>query len=648
MMPTKKEGVNYLKEVLSGFRAPDDISIPDWVEKNVKLPTFTSNEPGPLRISRTPYTRGPLEALQNNYIEWVVLVWGRQLGKSQGVIYPFICYCIAEDPGPAICLLPTIDKAKYTSKKRLQPMFDICEPVRQKKTENPDDYSILEMQFRDMAVSMAWGGSKSQLTTRPARYLLRDEIDELKKNVGEGGLDPMKAIEQTTSNFSNRKLLDASTPTLPEGNAWTELKTCQKVFEFWIPCPHCGVIQILYWENIKFGDSFDPQIVEMNAYYECEACHERVSNLEKIRMLGKGEWRARNISDPVDQIMKNIKATIEETTSLQDVLKDRSIKKIGFHLPKWYSPFSGGTFGIIAKEFLEANKILQEGEDFAPMRNWRIYNAAKPWQEAGPTPSEIELLENRIDIPPMVCPDETIAITVGIDPSEGGFYFSTLAWLRDPEKGVLSGHLLQYGILYEWESLQNYLADSIFPCKKERKWRIWIAGLDTGGGELEAADTTMTEAAYIWLRRMRQLGINVFGTKGISHSSHNRVKQGKIEKMPGRQGAPIPGGLILWEINTLAMKDVLWYHLKLPAGSPGRFTFHSETDLDYLKQILSEKKEMQRSGKFEWKKRGKNHWLDATLIAFALVEPECFGLQVTGTARRAGQQRRFISKGVEL
>jgi phage terminase large subunit GpA-like protein len=216
----------------------------------------------------------------------------------------------------------------------------------------------------------------------------------------------------------------------------------------------------------------------------------------------------------------------------------------------------------------------------------------------------------------------------------------------DKEKKILAGHLLQYGILYDWESLQNYLSDSIFPFETESlRRKIWIAGLDTGGGEKESADATMTEAAYIWLRRMRGLGLNTFGTKGMSHKSNNRVKQGKIEKMP--KGDPIPGGLVIWNINTLAMKEVLWYHLKLPEGSPGRFTFHSGTDIDYVKQLLSEKKEIQKDGTFEWKRRGKNHWLDATIIAFALVERECYGLQIAIGQRSGGQRRRIISKGVE-
>ena len=629
------------------WRPPEKITIPDWVEKHVRLPRFTAAEPGPLRISRTPYTRGPLLSLGSPFIEQIVLVWGRQLGKSQGVQYPFLCYCIAEDQGPAICLLPTIDKAKYTAKKRLQPMFNQCEAVRREKTDNPDDFTMMEMQFKGMILSMAWGGSEMQLTTRPARYLFRDEVDELKKTVGQNAVDPMKAIEQTTSNFANRKIVDTGTPTTPEGNIWQELKTCQYVFEYWVPCPHCGAFQVLYWENVRFGENHDPVVVEENAYYECEVCHETISNLDKIRILAGGEWRARNSPDPCDQILKNVRAKIEETISLDDILKNRRVKKIGFHLPKWYSPFSGGTFGVIAKEFLEANKALKDGEDFAPMRNWTIYNAALPHQEMAISAQEHELEKNKIDLPEFVFPKDTIAVTCGIDPGQKGFWFASIAWKWD-----MTPHLLHYGFLsgnYEDSGINDLLTWTYREQDSNRSIGVWRTGIDTGGGEYSDKDATMTEEAYQWIRVHRNEHKGLVGTKGMSHQSDHRVRFSKIEKMP--DGKLIPGGIILLEINTDEMKDSIWFHLNIEEGKPGRFTFHSNTGFDLMRHLTGEEKVFDiKKNKYQWVRRRANHLLDCVVIAFALADPQCQGgVKVLQQNRGGvgGQGRRVISKGVE-
>lgn len=641
--------LDILNEVKRGWRPPDEITIPDWIEKHIRLSEKMAAEPGPLRISRTPYTRGPLLVLGNYFVEEIVLVWGRQLAKTMGVLCPFIAYTIAQDPGPATFLLPTRDKAKEYFETKLDPIFQACNEIRDRMPDNPDDYTKLRMNFRTMVLAMAWGGSETQTTTRSNRYLVVDEADEIKKTVGENAIDPIKGTEQTTTTFPNRKIIKASTCTTPEGNIWQALKNCSYIFEYWIPCPHCERLQILYWENVRFGENHDPVIVEEIAWYECEGCHGKISNMDKIRMLGKGEWRARTTPDPCDQIMKNIRAKIEETTSLDDVLDNREVKTIGFHLPKWYSPFSGGTFGIIAKDFLEANKKLEEGQEFASMRNWRMYNAARPWEEETIKETELELMANRIDLPPLTCPKETVAITCGIDRSEKGFWYVVIAWVYQPGTNGYASHLVHYGVMAEdWDQLESFILNSSYTVHESPNLRkpILVSGFDTGGGEEQEAAVTQTAEAYDWLRRMRapDKNLRVFGTKGLARPAKKKIRQGKIDKMPGPKGEPILGGLWIWETDTAELKKDMWFHLRREPDKSGRFTFHSETDFDYMRHLLSEKYLME-NGRWIWKKKGRNHWLDATIINFALMDNECYGLQVINLAGKTAG-RRVISKGV--
>jgi phage terminase large subunit GpA-like protein len=651
------------------WRLPDRISIPDWAEKNIILSEKMAAEPGPLRISRTPHIRGPLLAFQDIFIEQIIFVWGRQLAKST-TIYSFICYIVAQDPGPATFLLPTRDKAKEIQETKLDPIFRACPEIMRHMPDDQDDYTKLRMNFLTMVLAMAWSGSDTQTTTRSNRYLLVDEADEIKKTVGENAIDPIKGIRQTMTTFSNRKEIDSGTPTTPEGNIWRELRSCQLVFEYWISCPHCGVYQILYWQNVKFGENHDPIVVEEMAYYECEACQAHISNLDKIRLLTRGEWRARTTLDPCDQIKKNIRARVEETILLEDALKSRRFKKIGFHLPKWYSPFSGGTFGVIAKEFLEANNALKEGEDYAPMRNWRIYNAAVPWEEVAISETEVELMKNQIDVPKGVCPQGTIALTAGVDPGQGGFWFVVLAWARDQ-----SPHLLDSGWRagdYETSQIGDLLNAAYSIPGQERQMTMFRMGLDTGGTEYSDKNLTMTAAAYEWIRKMRNL--RLFGTKGLSRDIPKRLRESRIDKMPGDKGVTIPGGLVLIEINTDAMKNLLWFRLnrnmvecsrckantrfrrnemegplpltckgcgaELPKKEiSGMFTFHAEVDEEYIKHILAEELRLQKNNEWEWVRiRKANHLLDCTVIAFAMADSELRGgIRVIRTPGQAPQ-----------
>ena len=641
------------------WKLPDDIPICDWIENNFYIPEKMSAHPGHLQFSLTPYMKGPLEALASVFTEVIVLVWGRQLGKST-MIYAFLSWIIAQDPGPTTFLLPTRDKAKEISETKLDPIFRSCPEIMKRMPDNPDDYTKLRMNFQTMVLAMVGAGSETQTTTRSNRYLFVDEADEIKKTVGENAIDPIKGIEQTMTTFSNRKEVLTCTPTTPEGNIWKALKKCQFVFELWIICPHCKAEQILYWENIKFGENHDPEVVQNMTYYECEACQGKILNIEKIKSLGNN-WRARKTPNPCDQIMKNIRTKIEDTVSLTDVLYDpkfRWVKKIGFHLPKWYGAFDGDSFGIIAREFIEANKALKEGDDFAPMRNWRMYNAARPWEQVAISESQIELAKNQIELPSLICPRGTIALTAGIDPGQGGFWYVVLAWRSD-----YGPHLVQFGWLpgdYETSDIETLVRNRVYRVdQEERQLHLWRTGIDTGGGEYSGAEMTMTAAAYEWIRKMHMRGL--LGTKGLSRDIPKRLKQSRIDKMPGDKGLRIPGGLTLIEINTDAMKDLIWFRLNRNVLScpkckknnryplhdfggemplvchscgielskrevSGLFTFYDQIEEEYLQHLLAEENRMQIDGKWKWVKiRQANHLLDCTAIAFAMADSEFDG-----------------------
>ena len=60
---------------------------------------------------------------------------------------------------------------------------------------------------------------------------------------------------------------------------------------------------------------------------------------------------------------------------------------------------------------------------------------------------------NRIDVEPNVCPENTIALTCGIDPSEGGFFVDVLAW--QISNSTISGHLVDYRKIFGWDELEK-------------------------------------------------------------------------------------------------------------------------------------------------------------------------------------------------
>ena len=617
-MPAKLERP-FVGDILSALRPPALTPTREWVDEHIrytrKVPTPW---PGPFRIARTPHIAGVFDAYDSKYIEHIVLVWGRQTSKST-TVYCCMLHSMDQDPGPMIFNLPNVELAKYTSRNRIRPMINSCDVVRKKKTGNRHDFTTLEMNFEDMVLSLVGAGSDIQAMSRPCRYLLRDEIDEIDPST-------LKMIYETTTSFPNRKIVDTSTTTTEEGNVWQGLVTSQYVFEMWVPCPECGEMQLLVFEQIKFGDDHDPETVNTTAYYECRYCGSEIRNAEKLNMLTRGEWRARKTQEPTKDIIRGVIPEYEDTVSLYEVLKDTSVRKIGFYLPKWYAPMPGASFGQAAKEFIEAVALQKTTGDTTGLQNWTKFWKSVPWQEKVESKAAHELMKNRVDIPPLVCPSDTVALTCGSDPGQGGHWYVIIAWRR--KDGYIAPHLVDYGFVTGEEQLRFLLFETSYEIRgKDIRLRVFRKGHDTGGSRYDKDDVTMTAAAYDFIRKHDDG--QFFGTKGMSEQkrSGKHIDIKPIDRFPGPNGKIIPGGLSLALLDTDYFKGIVEMRLAAEPDKFGRFTFHSETREDFINHLTAEEKRRnQKTRKWEWVKvRSGNHWLDCVVIAFAMADDECLG-----------------------
>lgn len=77
-------------------------------------------------------------------------------------------------------------------------------------------------------------------------------------------------------------------------------------------------------------------------------------------------------------------------------------------------------------------------------------------------------------------------------------------------------HLIRYGFLESWYDLERWLFQDVYNAENGAIYPVWRAGIDTGGGEGEEGEASMTEQTYHWLRT-KSRG-RVFGIKGSSRS----------------------------------------------------------------------------------------------------------------------------------
>ena len=547
---------------------PERLTVSRWAEKYRVLDKRASKLPGPWRNYVTPYAVQVMDAFCDVDVEEIVLCFGAQLGKTE-IIFNMMGYAIDQDPGPAMLVLPTEDIAEYISRNRLQPMIDLSPKLRERKTPVAADFQLKEMKFETMTLYLAWSNSPSQLASKPIRYLFLDEVDKYPPFSGKES-DPISLAEKRLSSYYGfHKIVMSSTPTTEDNNIWKRLNSCDVIYRYAVPCPHCGEYQFLEFHNLKW-EGEDPSEVLEKTWYECEYCGGIITEFHKQSMLERGRWEV-----------------VEK--------KRESKRKIGFHLSALYSPFV--TWGKLASEFLEAKDDPAKLMDFVNSR------LAEPFKKVVTRRKEEDVLKWKNEkFPPGVCPVDTRAIVAGVDVQEDGFYYTAYA-ITEKE-----AYLIRYGFLNNWEDLKNLLFNSQYKIDTtDKAFPIYRAFIDSGA---------RTSEVYDFCRRFYP---RVFPIKGSSTQMASPFKETEIEKSPEMKKRKWIKPLRLILINTDYYKDEI--HRRLEFGG---FFWHRETASDFAMQIIAEEKRRVRKGYRyveEWVKVHKaNHYLDCTVYALACAD----------------------------
>lgn len=589
----------------------------------------------------TPYLVEPMDVLDLPYVEEIYLCFAPQTGKSQ-VAFNFLSKRADQDPGPAMYVLPDMFLCSRLSNRRLIPTFRATPRTSALLSPRADDVTTYFIRFvSGMDVMLAWAGSPSALSSEPVRYMILDEIDKFPEYSGKEAAPLALARARLKSYPYTRKLIIASTPGL-EGRPMSRLRAeADEVREFMVPCPICGRLQVMRFENVTYPAGASEASIRRGrlARYIC-------SDVVDGKDMGCGmKWddriRTLAVRDPRARWAARVP------------FPGGRPRTIFYHLPAWYSTDDsvtkdvGGSLSAIAADYVATLDDPPARMAFVTQRK------AESFREAAIQTKPEALESNIIALPPGVAPAGTVAVTTFVDPSPEIYWYTVLAWGKD-----MTCHVVRYGTLGTWAELDRLYHEDSYAVEGEEASEIstWRGAMDTGGGALtddEApADATMTERAYDYIRLHGAR--RVVGTKGMSHrsSSGRKVRISLIEKTP--KGKPIPGGVELRMLDTGALKDSIHYRLSLPEGAPGRLTFHADTTAEFLRHIAAEEKERdKRSGRMVWVKKGRyNHWLDGLVGCFALADPEAKGgvRVLTRSAGGPGQARptgrRVISQGV--
>ena len=515
-----------------------------------------------------------MDAISEPNVDTVVMMSSAQVGKTE-LLLNLVGYHIHLDPGPILMVQPTKEMAETFSKDRLAPMIRDT-PVLASKIKSPksrDSGNTLQhKRFPGGQISLMGANSPSDLSSRPIRIVLCDEVDRYPASAGTEG-DPVSLAVKRTNNFANRRILLMSTPTIKG------ISRIEKAFfesdqrHYHVPCPHCGEFQTLQWELIRWQ-----QDKPDTAIHACKTCGCEIEESARPDMLAKGKWIAEN---PSSQIA-------------------------GFHINELYSPWR--TWEQVVKAYLIAKKGGSE-----TLQTWFNTVLGKTWEMEGEGVDGNQLLLRREKYPGQV-PDGAKVITVGVDVQDDRLEAEAVGWSKDKESWSLDYQVFHGdpGQSEVWDELDNWLfSDWLTPTKHRLK--VSSAFVDSGGHH--------TQRVYEYCRdRVRKGVFAIKGRSGLGRpiiSSASRVGLGSGQR-----------AVYLYTGGVDTAKEQLYSRLQIEEPGPGYCHFPLNDppyNEQYFDQLTAERLTthyIKGSSAFKWvlPSGKRNEALDCRVYATAALE----------------------------
>lgn len=557
----------YQKEALQYLRPPEDISVSEWAEKYRVLDSKSSAMPGPWRNDKTPYLTGVMDEFCNFDTEEIILAKASQLGGTEA-LFNMMGWIIQQDPSPVMVVYPSDTLAESISVNRLQPMFRLAAPLKERWKES--DSTKTELQFDGMYLTLVGSNSPANLASRPVRFLFLDEVDKY-PGATKKEADPIKLARERTKTFHNSKVFMTSTPTLKSGHIWQALEEADVEKHYFVPCPHCGKMIELKWSQITFPNEDGMSYMDRAelANYVCQECGCIITDQDKPQMLRFGEWRV-----------------VRQNAALA--------RTVAFWINTLYSPFV--RFSEIAREFLKSKDDPEALQNF--VNSW----LAEPWEDTKLKTSADTVMERQADLPELVVPEWAKILTGGVDVQETSVYWTIRAW-----GNYLTSQNIAHGQALSFAEVERVMNLS-YGKEDGSQMVVQLALIDSGDN---------TDAVYDFCASNSDWALP---SKGSSHPMTTHFKLSTVNKTDSRAY-----GMKLVLIDTGKYKDMIAGRMKKENGS-GSWMVYQGCDMEYAEQVTSEHKVNVRSGNRtvqEWRLKtshADNHYLDTEVYAMCAAD----------------------------
>lgn len=485
--------------------------------------------PGKWSNDRVPFVTEIMDVLTEPEIRVVVYMKSSQVAGSE-VAMNVIAYYMHMDPTYIMYLGEQEDKVRAFANESFDATVRVTPALKGIVNDDPADDNQRVKRFPGGQLTFAWATSPAQLSSRPIRILICDEVDAYVATKEGNALKLAEARQKTFSGSEKRLLISSPRDAATSNIEPAYLAGDQR--EFYVPCPHCNEFQTLKWENIHWPDA-QPEL----AYLQCEVCGLEIDHEEKADMLAKGRWIAG-----------------AETKHIAS-----------FKINELYSPFT--TWADMATDFLSAKKHTDTLKVFV---NTRL---GETWKDEETIEYEdLELHKEEYSSP---VPDGVLCLTCGIDVQKDRIEFEIVGWGVGRESWSIDKDVLLGNPEFQqvWDDLEARLTQRYDGAG--RTFRISCVGIDSG---------YHTNQVMAFCRAARAKGRNWFPLKGLSTPGNAIVRRGTKDAHHK---------IHVWNVGTDTAKDEVFAFLRVEQPGPGfcHFPANDERyDDAYIRQLCSEKK----------------------------------------------------------
>lgn len=603
--------IKLIKSFLAGLKPEPMLSVSEWADACRILDSKSSAMPGKYRTSVTPFLKEIMDSLgEYSEAEEVICMKGAQLGVTEAGLN-WIGYTIDVSPCPMLMVEPTKEVVELVSKTRIQPMLESTEslslkvkPARSRDSGN----TLTKKEFQGGILRLAGANSAAGLRNMPVKRLMLDEVDAYPVDLdGEG--NPIDLARKRTSTFAKRKIFILSTPTTKGISVIEPLFESTDMRFFFVPCPHCGGMQHLKWENLRYKYNKKTKMAT-DVFYECEHCRDAILEKEKTKMLAAGKWIA--------------------TAS-----ENENKKRIGYHVSSMYSPLGWLSWAAMAMEWEEAQG------DVPKLKTFYNTSLGLTYEEKGDKPEWEQLYDRREDyVRNRIPTDDITFLTAGVDIQKDRIELEIVGWCEGKisysiDYRVLTGYVSGDGSAAVWQKLAAVLNETWQkPDGSTMPIRMMCVDSGNWSTEVYAFCGKYPQSRVVPIKgRDSQITI-ISAPKAVNVTRKNK----SID------------GVKVWHIGVSVLKSELYGWLRLEPGENGYCHF-PQYDENYFKGLTAEQLVITKNKNGQdvqaWvKKFTRNEPLDVRNYARAaahMVGMDSFTAKHWEALRR-GQRKKTVTK----